>query len=734
MTQITTWLVHCVLIAAVLSGGAALWEGSARWSGRSVRWAWLAAMVGSVLLPWALQLVPERVVSDVVVSALPAYPTVVAEPGPLTGAVAGLPGRGAAEYALALWALLSTMALAVVALMVARMKRSQRRWRAADMDGTRVWVARDTGPAALGVRRGVVVVPAWVAELAEELRSLLLLHEREHLRAGDPRTLLGALLLVAAMPWNPLVWYQFVRLRNAIELDCDARVLRRGVDPRTYGALLLEVGRRRARTSLVLATFAEPRMFLETRIRRIARWPLDRRPPRAFALAAAALVLFAGAVRAGDALRPLEYVAAEVESTVFEEALPVSGIALDALQRVPARPLPVDTPPADTSRRPTLTAMPTFTPMTERPELLNGQQVRRALAEAYPPALRAAAVEGTSVVWFHISEQGRVLRTMLSRSSGVPALDEAALKVGSLMEFSPAKNRDRDVAVWVEIPLVFSADGASRVAGDGTARVDPATGLVRIAQEAPRLLNTSEVVRMLMANYPPLLRDAGVGGSVVVWYYISEQGQVQRTQVGVPSGHRALDELAVSIAASMRFSPRVVEGARMATWVAVPFSFNGVAPVPVETTADLIGLPPVYVPMPAQERSPDLRVDTVWTTERFGVPPTQRPPQTDISAAPTFTPFTTKPELTNSAEVQRLLIRHYPPLLRDAGIGGAPVIWVFVDTEGRVQRTQLSKTSGYPALDDAALAVAPHLRYSPALNRSQVVAVWIEVPVVFSAR
>jgi hypothetical protein len=46
----------------------------------------------------------------------------------------------------------------------------------------------------------------------------------------------------------------------------------------------------------------------------------------------------------------------------------------------------------------------------------------------------------------------------------------------------------------------------------------------------------------------------------------------------------------------------------------------------------------------------------------------------DLSAAPTFTPMTVRPELQNRADVQRALVRNYPPLLRDAGIGGSPTV------------------------------------------------------------
>jgi periplasmic protein TonB len=120
--------------------------------------------------------------------------------------------------------------------------------------------------------------------------------------------------------------------------------------------------------------------------------------------------------------------------------------------------------------------------------------------------------------------------------------------------------------------------------------------------------------------------------------------------------------------------------------------------------------------------------------ENLPPPPTASSGDGDISRAPTFTPMTVRPELRNQAEVQRALVRNYPPLLRDAGIGGTPVVWFFIDENGRVVRTQLSRSSGYPALDEAAINVAQVMQFSPALNRDRRVQVWVEIPIVFTAR
>jgi len=115
-------------------------------------------------------------------------------------------------------------------------------------------------------------------------------------------------------------------------------------------------------------------------------------------------------------------------------------------------------------------------------------------------------------------------------------------------------------------------------------------------------------------------------------------------------------------------------------------------------------------------------------------PPTSSASSEDISKAPTFTPFEVPPRLQNTPDVQRALERDYPPLLRDAGIGGKVDVWFFIDTDGKVLKRQLAKTSGYPALDDAALSVADIMRFSPAKNREKAVQVWVSLPITFSTK
>jgi protein TonB len=105
-------------------------------------------------------------------------------------------------------------------------------------------------------------------------------------------------------------------------------------------------------------------------------------------------------------------------------------------------------------------------------------------------------------------------------------------------------------------------------------------------------------------------------------------------------------------------------------------------------------------------------------------------PTADINT-PSFTPHTIKPRLINEADVQRALVREYPPILRDAGIGGQVEVWLYIDTEGKVQNTKVNKGSGYGQLDEAALKVGQTMRFTPAQNRDLKVPVWVSIPVTF---
>jgi len=91
-------------------------------------------------------------------------------------------------------------------------------------------------------------------------------HESEHVVARDALLLVAAALAVVVCPWNLCLWWQRKWLRDAVELDCDARVLRAGANPAAYGALLVDVARRSAGIPRAAIALAEPPSLLARRV------------------------------------------------------------------------------------------------------------------------------------------------------------------------------------------------------------------------------------------------------------------------------------------------------------------------------------------------------------------------------------------------------------------------------------------------------------------------------------
>ncbi|MDX1646058.1 MAG: TonB family protein [Longimicrobiales bacterium] len=117
--------------------------------------------------------------------------------------------------------------------------------------------------------------------------------------------------------------------------------------------------------------------------------------------------------------------------------------------------------------------------------------------------------------------------------------------------------------------------------------------------------------------------------------------------------------------------------------------------------------------------------------EELPPPPEVTEEDTDISAHPTFTPFTVAPEILNRDEIVSAMSRNYPSFLRDSGVGGMVRVFFFIDETGKVRDTRIDESSGFESLDAAALEVASLYRFSPALNRDTRVPVWVSFPIEF---
>jgi bla regulator protein BlaR1 len=115
------------------------------------------------------------------------------------------------------------------------------------VDGVPVLVTDSMGPATVGVLRSRVLVPQWVLALPRVQRRYVLRHEEEHRNSRDALLLFVASLTLILMPWNAALWWQLRRLRLAVEMDCDNRVVSALGDANAYGELLFKVAQAASR-------------------------------------------------------------------------------------------------------------------------------------------------------------------------------------------------------------------------------------------------------------------------------------------------------------------------------------------------------------------------------------------------------------------------------------------------------------------------------------------------------
>lgn len=390
---------------------------------RPTRMPWVIATSATVVVPLG------QLIALAVPSPDAAEPGTATQTLPLTAIVTDAARARLDEAALVLldrwllglWALASLM-LGVRLLSAHRaLGREARQWTRGEICGASAWLSERHGPALIGLTDPELVVPRAMAQLPLEQQLLALTHEREHARCYDQWLARGAVLATVAVPWNPIVRLAARRLRAAIEIDCDARVLRQRPNVRAYAALVMNVAswpRGSATGALALGESATDQ--LERRLRLMTtRRTKHRMLAGAFASAALALTIYA----------------CDVAISVQQPE-----------KRALALPLPTD-PNTRIAGSGAYFEFQVDKPVAPAP----GSATAR-----YPQILRQAGVEGEVLAQFVVDAEGRAeVGTFKPLKSSHELFAQAVVTALPDMRFVPAEVGGRRVRQLVQQPFAF---------------------------------------------------------------------------------------------------------------------------------------------------------------------------------------------------------------------------------------------------------------------------------------
>ena len=422
--MIVSWMLFALVTGGFLTAAAVAADRLASLSRRPRRFVWLTTLiltawwpVFSLLVSWLPRFESSQSTSAPIAAARRLTMLVVAPPA------WDLSWRWTWTLVV-IWLIGSAFLLVRFGLALSYAPRRGASWRQMDLDGMRVHIAGDVGPAVVGLHDMAIVLPEWTLDADPAMRALILRHEAEHREARDPYLLLIAALLTALIPWNIPLWFQARRLRLAIEVDCDQRVLATHPSWREYARLLLMIAQRRSLTSHRLAP-----ALLETPSNLERRITAMRTAPGLSRLNALFLIVAASGAFA---------IACAVDRPESPLAPPSSQATLSP-------------PTSDLLPKRLDPSQPFFEFQVEKSATPSGPQNVK-----YPAAFKTADASGSVIAQYVVARTGRVdMKTFKVLTETDPRLSAAVKTALPTWQYEPATVGGRKVSQLVQQAFEF---------------------------------------------------------------------------------------------------------------------------------------------------------------------------------------------------------------------------------------------------------------------------------------
>ena len=403
--------------------------------------------------------------------------------------------RAVAQWIVVCWLVATALLAAGMIWSLRRLHRDRQGWARATVHGVPVLISDGLGPALVGVFRTEIVLPRWVLALDDLSVQTILVHEDEHRRAGDTRLIASGIALAIAMPWNLSLWWMVHRLLRAVEFDCDARVIARGMHRARYAELLLGAWAHAAddRRLMPTAAFAERHSKLGQRVTHMLR-----QEPRGMVMKSitgtAAVALISAALIAA----PSAQLAQAVSQGAPPSQQPYGPMPLIVIDGVVRADLNTATAlKADGSSR------------TGDAKLATMQNVDSAQAVRL---YGASAARGAIVAWTigYVNRGGAILPTSMAQPGPVPAMPASATteEIGALQAARLTEGLTLTDTQQREIRRIVVASVAAlkELRGPGFVRMEQGVVLLDERDSAVRRLLAEPT---LVARFDARMREPG---------------------------------------------------------------------------------------------------------------------------------------------------------------------------------------------------------------------------------
>lgn len=558
------WMLGAILFASCCAVAAFAAERALRAMRLPTRGPWVLALAIGAVWP---------VIASIVLSALAPDPTASQTSASVLMSVIPVTSDNGFDFSAWLarldtpltwvWSIASGLLLIQILLALRTLQGVRRRARLEQLQGEQVLIDESVGPAVLGLVRPHIVIPSWVLTIDAPLRALVLRHEREHCKAGDPALVWLSVVTTTAMPWNPALWWISRRLRIAMEIDCDARTLRDEADTSRYAKLLLFIAQQSPSARFV-PMLSHSASQLSRRIHAMNNASTRFRTLRV--LTASGIAVLAGAAACSSRI------ATNLTSPV---ATPVANS--ESNKTATTAPAVV----SESAPGPTVAKEPYFDFQVEVPA--NPAAGNRG--PRYPDAQRAAGVSGSVLAQFVVNVDGSVDSTTIKllRESD-PAFGAAVRSALPSMKFNPALVGGKAVRQLVQTPFQFGvapmpARPAPVRVGEVKYSASPVGAAPRPAADPAFDFQTDNHASIKPDNvapkYPDELRATKVNGDVLVQFIVNRDGTADMSSLKVlKSDHPAFTQSVREALAEMKFEPARVKGQAVRQLMQSPFSFQ----------------------------------------------------------------------------------------------------------------------------------------------------------------